>query len=84
MTSLSQTTFSRARSTIASHTQVTEGSSLNKIPIGPLRSNSQSPLEQQESPEMREHRRLFHDPRDLSAEPCCFECCDCQDAGDDD
>lgn len=28
---------------------------------------------------MQVHRRQFHDPRDLDAEPCCFECCDCTD-----
>ena len=29
---------------------------------------------------LREHRRQYHDPRDLAAEPCCFACCDCSEA----
>lgn len=29
--------------------------------------------------ELVEHRRQYHDPRQLEHEPCCCLCCDCQD-----
>lgn len=38
-------------------------------------------FEQQEFDDtMEQHRARLHDPRDLSAEPCCPDCCDCSQA----
>jgi hypothetical protein len=31
-----------------------------------------------------DHRRLYHDPRDLEAEPCCSECCECSNHVEED
>lgn len=31
---------------------------------------------------LAEHNERLHDPRDLTAEPCCMLCCDCQTPGD--